>query len=123
MIHLLDLNWQSRKVEIGILMDKEYKGKGHAFDALVVIVDYIFNKLNLNKVYVKVLEKNERLIRFCKKGGFEVEGVLKEEVFQDGVFHNQVYLAMFQKDFREIYKDYFKDPGMSLRKVLRTMKG
>jgi len=124
LIHLFDLNWQARKVELGIIIgEKDYRGSGYAFDSLVVIGDYIFNRLNLNKVYIKVNETNERLIRFCKKGGFEIEGVLKDEAFQDGRFYNLVYMALFQKVFQERYGDYFKDPSMSLARQLRGMKG
>lgn len=124
LIHLFDLNWQARKVELGIVIgEKDYRGLGHAFDSLVVICDYIFNRLNMNKVYIKVNEADERLIRFCKKGGFEVEGILKDEVFQGGRFYNLVYMTLFQKTFQERYKDYFKDHSMSLSKRLKVIKG
>ncbi len=104
MIHLFDLNWQARKVELGILVEKEHRSKGHAFDALLVMGDYVFNRLNLNKVYIRVLESNKTLVRFCKKGGFKIEGILKEEVYQNGGFHNQLYLALFQSEFKKFYQ-------------------
>lgn len=123
MIHLIEINRQARKLEIGILIgEKGFRGKGHAFDALVVLCDYIFNRLNLNKVYIRIMESNKRLIQFCKRGGFEVEGVLKEEVFQDGDFHNQVYLALFRKTFIDKYKNYFKDPSLSVSKRLKVIR-
>lgn len=120
LIHLFDLMWQTRKVELGILIgEKGYRGTGHAFDSLVVICDYIFNKLNFNKVCIRVNEANERLIRFCKKGGFEIEGILKDEIFYEGRFYNAIYLALFQKIFQERYVGYFDDPSMSMSKRLR----
>ncbi len=119
LLHLFDLNWQSRKVEIGILIDRAYRSKGHAFDALIVLGDYLFNRLNLNKVYVKVMENNKRLIHFCKKGGFEMEGVLKEDVYQDGSFFNQVYLAFYQRRFRELYSGYFDNPRDTIKRVFK----
>ncbi len=93
-----DINWLSRVATVGIMIgDKDYWGKGYGTDAMKILVDFIFNNMNINKVKLGVFSFNEIAIKSYKKCGFEVEGVLKDELFKDGKYHDEIIMARFNK--------------------------
>ena len=77
--------------------DDDYRGKGIGKNALEWLIDYGFKKLKLHKINLGVFEKNICAIHLYKKFGFVVEGILKDEVFFDGKYHNQILMAKFDK--------------------------
>ncbi len=82
-LHMIDR--QNAHAEIGILIgEKDCRGKGIGYQALMLIVDHAFNRLNLNKVAAGVIEGNEASRRLFLKGGFTLEGTLREHFYLDG---------------------------------------
>ena len=53
----------------------------------------------LNKIYSGVFTPNKRSLRAAEKLGFEKEGVLKEEVYVDGQYHDMHKFALFKRDW------------------------
>ncbi len=84
---------------IGIMINhKRFQNKGHGTEALSLLINYIFNELNLRKIYLKVFASNERAIHVYKKLGFEVEGVLKKHLFRNGEYIDDLIMAKY-RDF------------------------
>jgi len=95
-IGLSNIDSEDRKAEYGILIgEPDCLGKGFAREASELILDYGFNQLNLQKIYLKVLEKNEAAVALYKKIGFEIEGVLKREAFKDKEYQTVIAMAVF----------------------------
>lgn len=88
-----------RKAEFGIMIDPKHQGHGYARIATNLALDYAFLNLNLHKLYLIVDETNEKAIYIYQKAGFNVEGVLKDEFFIRGSYHNVIHMSVFQKDF------------------------
>lgn len=92
-INSIDL--KNQHAEIGMTIgDKNYWGKGYGTDTVRVILNYCFNKLKLNKVYLDVWEENKRAIGCYLKCGFKKDGVLREHVFRDGMYHNKWIMSV-----------------------------
>lgn len=100
------VNWLSRNCYIGIMIgDKDYWGKGYGQDAINTLLDFCFNQMNLHKVKLGVFSFNKRAIKCYEKCGFKVEGVLKEEIFRDGVYHDEYSMAIFREEYiKRVYK-------------------
>jgi len=62
-----------------------------------MIVDFAFNKLNLNKVYAYVLAFNERGKKAFEKAGFPVEGILKRDRFINGEYTDVFLMAILKE--------------------------
>jgi RimJ/RimL family protein N-acetyltransferase len=62
------------------------QGKGYGTEAVKLLLKFAFNDLNLNKVYLKVFQNNERAIKCYLKAGFVKEGLLRKESFIDGSY-------------------------------------
>lgn len=92
------VNWLTRVAIVGIMIgDKDYWGKGYGTDAMKVLIDFIFNDMNINKIRLSVFSFNERARRSYEKCGFEVEGVLKDEIFKDGKYYDEIIMSKFNK--------------------------
>lgn len=94
------IDWKNSWVIIGIVIgDKDYWSKGYGLDAMNVLVGFIFNQMNINKIKLNVFSFNERAIACYEKCGFIREGVLREELFRDGKYYDVIAMGMFRKDF------------------------
>ncbi|MGL4739907.1 MAG: GNAT family N-acetyltransferase [Sarcina sp.] len=91
---------KNRICTIGIFIgDMDYWGQGYATDALEILINFIFNELNLEKIKLTVYDFNTRAIKLYEHLGFKVEGVLKREVFREGKYHDKILMAMFREDY------------------------
>ena len=93
------VNWKNRVGEIAILIgDPAYRGKGYGADAIGVLCRFGFGEMNLRKLKALVFDFNEAALRCYEKCGFETEGVLKEEIYRDGAYHDVKCMALFRKE-------------------------
>lgn len=100
---LANIDWKNRKATHGIkLCDKKIRGKGYGTDTLKTIMKYAFEELQLNRLYTTILEYNEASMRLHKKCGWEVEGVMKESVFKNNRYINEVQVSILKTQYEEI---------------------
>jgi [ribosomal protein S5]-alanine N-acetyltransferase len=84
-LHMID--WKNRNGEIGIIIgDKKSRGKGLATEAIQLIVEHAFAKLNLHKLYAGMIESNEASKKAFMKCGFKEEALLKEHFYLKGEY-------------------------------------
>lgn len=75
------------------------QGTGLAQKATEEILAYAFQKLRLHRVYLNVLEENERANAFYRKCGFQYEGQSKEHLYIRGEYKNLNWYGILAKDF------------------------
>lgn len=94
------LDWKNRVATVGIFIGKkELWGKGFGTDAMQVLIRFIFEQMNLNKVKLNVYSFNQRAIRSYEKCGFKTEGVLRQEIFRDGQYHDELVMAILRDEW------------------------
>ena len=94
---LYDINQRHQRATWKTLrLATEYQGKGLAFEASTMLLDYGFNTLNLNKITCDVFPDNEQVIRLLERLGFEAEGRLKQHYFHQGAFKDVVVYGKFR---------------------------
>lgn len=94
------INWKNSTCHVGISIGSSYQGKGLGTDAMNVIVEYIFNYLNINKVKLTVFSFNKRAIQSYKKCGFQLEGVLRKEIFRFGSYHDVFLMGIIREEWK-----------------------
>jgi len=100
-----DVNWLTRVARIGIFIgDKNFLGLGYGTDALEVLIKFIFEEMNINKIKLEVFSFNERAIKCYKKCGFTVEGVLKSEIFKEGKYFDDIVMAIMRDEWDQMVK-------------------
>lgn len=97
-IKLGPINWISRIADLGVMIgDKEFWHKGYATEAIKLLLDYAFRRLNLHKVTAGVIAGHEASIKAFEKAGFEVEGRMKSQCFLDGKYCDSLYLGIIRE--------------------------
>lgn len=95
------VDWKNSIAEIGIFLGKKFWGKGYGSDGMNLLIKFVFEQMNINKVKLNVYSFNKRAIRCYEKLGFKLEGVLRQELFRDGQYHD-IHIMGILKD------EYFK---------------
>ena len=65
--------------EMGWFFNKNYWGKGYAFEACKTIVDYAFDSLNVHKIFAETID-SRKSVNLMKKLGMKLEGVQKSHI-------------------------------------------
>lgn len=95
-----DIDWKNRIVTVGIFIgNKDYWGNGYGNDAMNILITFIFNQMNINKIRLICYSFNKRAIKSFEKCGFVIEGILRKEVFKDGCYYDKIAMGILKEDF------------------------
>ena len=82
---------------VGYYIEKASWGKGYASEALKEIISFGFKKLKLHKVYAHHYRLNPASGRVMQKCGMEYEGMLREHIYKNGIYHDDVFYGIINK--------------------------
>lgn len=99
-VSLKNIDPTARNAEYAISTCARVHGTGAAFDATHEILRIAFKELNLHRVYLNVLEENERANRFYIKCGFVYEGQFREHLDIRGEFKNLNWYSILDHEFK-----------------------
>jgi RimJ/RimL family protein N-acetyltransferase len=75
-------------------------GKGYGSAALCRVLDEAFGNEALHKVWLMVFATNTRARRTYARVGFQEEGVLREEYFHEGKWHDMVRMSVLAHEWQ-----------------------
>lgn len=102
-VYLLGIDWLSRSTEFAIWFGNEKaRGKGLGSEATRLALHHAFNDLNLNRVYLTLLESNLRALALYKKVGFKEEGILRQATFKNGSYQNLLSMSILKEEYVDI---------------------
>ena len=95
LIDLFDFDPKNNRAGVGIVVAKEdSRNKGIGTEAINLMSKYAMRALDLRQLYANVSEDNLVSIRLFEKLGFEMVGVKKDWLYNEGIYKNEV---LFQK--------------------------
>jgi RimJ/RimL family protein N-acetyltransferase len=96
----------NRVAEYGnILIGPErFRRKGLAREATILILAYGFGRLNLNRIFLHVLEENTEAINLYRKCGFKDEGRLRQAFYDQGRYKDILLMSVLATEFSECLK-------------------
>lgn len=74
------------------------RGTGCGTEAVRMLLDFAYEDLNLNRVYLHVFADNAPAIRVYEKNGFAKEGVLREAAYVAGRYVDLVLMSALRRD-------------------------
>ena len=98
---LMDISWINSVGTVGIWLRKSDHNKGLGTEALSLLIQFIFDHLNLRKIKLHVFGFNKRAIKCYEKVGFKVEAVLKEEIYRHGKYWDDYTMSIFKSEYLE----------------------
>jgi RimJ/RimL family protein N-acetyltransferase len=95
---------EDRNADLGIMIgDKSYWNGGYGTDAMMTLLRFAFEQMNLHKVALGVFDFNERARTVYRRCGFVEEGRHREDVFQDGRYLDVVRMSVLRREFEAMH--------------------
>ncbi|MCF7920056.1 MAG: GNAT family N-acetyltransferase [Candidatus Cloacimonetes bacterium] len=95
-----DIDKDDRKAELGIMIgDKTCWNKGYGTEALELLLDYGFNILNLNNIYLKAFDYNKRALVCYEKLGFKLIGRHRQARIIMGKKYDEIFYDLLADEF------------------------
>jgi len=87
------------RLALGIF-DRRFWSHGYGTEAIRLILRYGFEEMRLHRIDLFVLEYNFRAIHAYEKCGFTCEGRLRDNAFVDGVWYDDLIMAILEPEYR-----------------------
>ncbi len=99
---LNDIDWHNRSANFRIaLASKNIFGKGYGTEATRLILEYGFRTLKLHRIELEVYDFNPRAQHVYEKVGFIKEGVRRDVLLWEGLYHSAIVMSILAHEFRE----------------------
>lgn len=99
-VGLYSINWLYRSAEYRIIIgEKDFWGKGYGLEAAKLIIEYGFDKLNLNKIWLGVNAENSSAVKSYRNAGFVEEGVLRQEIYRNSKYYDAVRMSILREEY------------------------
>lgn len=102
----LDQN-DTRLGEIGITVSPREQKKGYAKEAMIAILNYLFNLEDFHRVIETVDVENSASIQLLKSVGFRQEGHFIENIFFKGKWGSEYQFAMLKTEWLTVKQRFF----------------
>lgn len=93
---------KNSRAEIGYTLKPEYWGKGYMKEAMIRIINFGFNELNLHSLEANINPENENSRAILKKLGFKKEAYFRENYFYNGQYLDSEIYSLLKADFNYI---------------------
>lgn len=96
---------RGRHAELGILIgEKDAWSRGYGPEAIVLLLNWLFNQRGLHRAWLTVQASNTRAQRAYEKVGFVREGTWREHYFYDGGWHDEHVYGLLDREFNARYQ-------------------
>lgn len=100
-IALMKVDERNRHAELAIVIgEKDYWSKGYGSQMMHTLLEYGFEGLNLDRLYLHVFSFNERAIKFYEKFNFKHEGTLRNMLYRNGKYHDLLAYGLMRDEWQ-----------------------
>jgi len=93
-----DLDTVNRSAHIGYWIAKDFEGRGIMTCCCRVLIDYLFESMELNRVQINCNVENTRSRAIPERLGFKLEGVLRQVEFINGEFGDWAVYGLLKSE-------------------------
>ena len=98
---LSGMNNKNHSVELRRLVIKE-KGKGYGRSIVKLLMRYCFIEKRCHRLWLDVIQGNDRALHIYLTEGFVVEGTLRECVLTDGMYKSLTVMSIMQYEYIDL---------------------
>lgn len=86
-----------KRAEIGYELHPDYWRNGYTLEAVLKVISYGFEKLDLTRIGAVVFIENKASNNLLEKVGFQKEGVLRDYMYQNGKAYDTYVYSLLRK--------------------------
>ncbi|USK99690.1 GNAT family N-acetyltransferase [Bacillus tropicus] len=102
-LSILDIDEENQYAGFRISMASiSLTGKGYGTEAIKVGLSFVFEQLKLNRLQLEVFSHNSRGIRAYEKVGFVKEGTLRQSLYYNDTYSDEIIMAILKSDYKNI---------------------
>jgi ribosomal-protein-serine acetyltransferase len=101
LIGLKDIDLVNNKAEIGYWLTKDAVGKGIMTRSCAALINYCFDELKLNKLWIRCAVENTRSCNIPKQLGFCFEGIERQGELLQGKYHDLKVYSLLRKEWKK----------------------
>ncbi|MBS1768073.1 MAG: GNAT family N-acetyltransferase [Acidobacteria bacterium] len=94
-----DIDRVNRHAKIGYWIDRDHEGKGIVTTSCRILLAYLFDTMELNRVQIHCNVDNSRSRAIPEKLGFTYEGILREVELLRGEFRDQAVYSLLKREW------------------------
>ncbi|WP_176466557.1 GNAT family N-acetyltransferase [Terribacillus saccharophilus] len=99
-LSISEIDFDNKKAVFRIaLHHKENHGRGYGTEPTKLALRFTFEELKLNRLELQVFSHNIRGIRAYEKAGFKKEGILRQALFMNGTYSDEIIMSVIQEDY------------------------
>ncbi|MBY6035981.1 GNAT family N-acetyltransferase [Fictibacillus nanhaiensis] len=100
---VVDIDQGNKKAGFRIsLHNKNMINKGYGTEATKLAQKFTFEELKLNRLELEVYSHNIRGIKAYEKAGFKKEGVLRQSLYMNNTYSDEILMGMLQEEYNTI---------------------
>jgi len=104
-INLHQIDAENRNAGLGIIIGATASwDRGYGGDAIVTLLRFAFEEMNLHRVWLTVLATHERGIACYRRCGFREEARLRRHVFRHGRYLDFVTMGLLRDEFEALHR-------------------
>lgn len=96
-----DWSISNKYCELGWGLNPQYQNNGYAYEANTEIINYIFKKLNMNRISAYVWEGNIASKKLAEKLGFTHEGTDRKARFKNNKFLDVYCFGLLKDEWKQ----------------------
>lgn len=99
-INIRNIKKFKKTAELGIVFDPKVLNRGYGTEAIMSLLEYYFNTMNMKALHLSVAKFNKRAIRCYEKCGFKI---IREYIKK----HSTIFDEKYDKESHVWNKEYF----------------
>lgn len=101
-INIYGYNPQNRSVGIGYFTGPPYRQQGYTKEGVLLLLRYLFEVVELNKVMAETGSFNQGSIALLKTIGFQQDGCLRQHQFYEETLHDRLLFSVLAEDWQTL---------------------
>ncbi len=99
-IDIFNIDWKNRCAEIGLVIgNPENLNKGYGREAINLLLNFAFYRMNLHRMELEVYDYNIRGYRCYRSCGFLEEGRQRKKFFYQGEYRDKIQMGILKEEF------------------------
>lgn len=97
-----EIDFINRTIRIGADVHKNFRQQGIGTKIYILLLKYCFDYLNMNRVWLLVIDDNYKAIKLYTKSGFSIDGKYRQAIYRDGKYKDYIIMSILKDEYRSL---------------------